>query len=112
MGYGRAIGLGRFASMEAAVEYAFNAPGPSPRAVELDRHDAGDFLRVGVRHRVHRSPQLLDRRLGARAIAELHRRVAEREELVDVLERALSLHRAPVATLDEKPRPHRGELAL
>src|SRR5439155_26821522 len=56
--------------------------------------------------------EMLDRRLRPREVAKLHAAQPEREELVDVVERAASLHLAPVAALHDEPGAHRGELVL
>src|SRR5262249_49243569 len=61
---------------------------------------------------LRRCIEMLERHLGAGAVAELHARRAERIQLVDVLEGALAPHHGPVPALDDEARLHRGTLAL
>src|SRR5262249_21553080 len=80
---------------------------PADRAV----HDLRQALVVGVGRGASRLLQLLERGFRPSAVAELQARQPQREQLVDVVERALPAHQLPRSALDGEARAHRGALA-
>ena len=75
--------------------------------LHLEEHDLGLLAQFSRLPRRRGLAQLLDRGLDAGTVLEHRRAQAERDELVDAVETALSLHLAPALALDHVARAHR-----
>src|SRR5206468_5881876 len=75
-------------------------------------HDRGNFPGIVVGHRLRSFSQVFQGGFGTGHVPLVDAGCAQRKELVDVFERALSLHLLPRSALDDAPRAHRPELAL